>query len=305
MLTGRLVEAADYIFGMTHSHVDSVTLLFPHAAEKTFLLREFDETLDEYEKDISDPIGGSFETYAYTRDQIEQGIYSMFNFLEQSGGASAPRRALQAVVALGADHAGFRLKELLKQHLEGLGVPVSDQGTHSAEPADYPDYARLVAQSVADRKCDFGLLVCGTGIGMSITANKIPGVRAALVFNEEMAALSRQHNNANVLCIGARITPPEEAKKILSAFLTAQFEGGRHERRVNKMESTTPSVSKLKTVDPEIANAIFLERQRQQDNIELIASENFVSPAVHGSAGLGPDQQIRRRLPGQALVWRL
>lgn len=284
-LTGQLVDQADYIFGMTHSHVDSVTLLFPQAVEKTFLLREFDDTLDEFDKDISDPIGGSYETYAYTRDQIEQGIYSMFNFLEQSAATPALGESVKATIALGADHAGFRLKEVLKQYLEEMGLRVADQGTHSPESTDYPDYARLVAQSVADRKCDFGLLVCATGVGMSITANKTPGIRAALVFNEEMAALSRQHNNANVLCIGAKITPPEEAKKILRAFLSAQFEGGRHERRVNKMESSTPSVSKLKSVDPEIANAIYLERQRQQENIELIASENFVSPAVMEAQG--------------------
>ena len=105
-LTRELVEKSDYIFGMTHSHVDSVNLLFPQVSEKTFLLREFDETLDEYEKDISDPIGGSFETYVYTRDQIEQGIYSMLNFLEQSEAAPAARRTDgKIIMALGADHA--------------------------------------------------------------------------------------------------------------------------------------------------------------------------------------------------------
>jgi len=121
---------------------------------------------------------------------------------------------------------------------------------------------------------------------MSMAANKVPGVRAALVRDQQTATLSRQHNNANVLCLGAMTTPPEEAKKIVDAFLAAQFEGGRHERRVAKMESTvTPTSQRLQTVDPEIASAIFLERQRQQENIELIASENFVSPAVMEAQG--------------------
>jgi len=287
MLTPELVAQADYIFGMTHSHVDSVCLLFPQAAEKTFLLREFDDTLDEYEKDISDPIGGSFETYCHTRDQIEQGILSMLNFLEQSQTAPAPGNpAGKITIAIGSDHGGFALKETLREHLRQLGVDAHDFGTHSTDSVDYPDYARVVARSVAEGKFDFGLLVCTTGVGMSITANKIPGIRAALVFNEEMACLSRQHNNANVLCLGEKVTQPEEANKILAAFLAARFEGGRHERRVNKMEPTIPSPAlKLASVDPEIANAIFLERQRQQENIELIASENFVSPAVLEAQG--------------------
>src|SRR5690606_1145002 len=132
----------------------------------------------------------------------------------------------------------------------------------------------------------FGVLICTTGVGMSIAANKVPGVRAALVFSEEMADLARRHNDANVLCIGGKITPPEQAKRILDAFLAAQFEGGRHERRVNKMENSTISNNlKLATIDPEIANAIFLEKQRQQENIELIASENFTSPAVMEAQG--------------------
>jgi RpiB/LacA/LacB family sugar-phosphate isomerase len=287
VLTAELVREADYIFGMTHSHVESVNILFPQATEKTFLLREFDDTLDEYEKDISDPIGGSFEVYAYTRDQIEQGIYSMLGFLEQSGTSSDSLRGKKILsMALGADHAGFRLKETLKQHLMSQGVTVTDLGTHSPESTDYPDYARAVASHVLAQKSDFGLLVCSTGVGMSIAANKVAGIRAALVFNEEMAALSRQHNNANILCLGAKTTPPEEAKKILGVFLASQFEGGRHERRVNKMEpSTNPSVSKLKTVDPEIADAITLEYHRQQENIELIASENFTSLAVMEAQG--------------------
>ena len=133
---------------------------------------------------------------------------------------------------------------------------------------------------------EFGILICSTGVGMSMAANKIPGVRAALVVDEQTAALARQHNNANVLCLGAFNTAPEQAKKILATFLSAQFEGGRHERRISKMEHTTyPLNLRLQKIDPAIADAIFLEKQRQQENIELIASENFVSPAVMEAQG--------------------
>src|SRR5580658_8769504 len=242
MLTSELVDEADYIFGMTHSHVDSVNLLFPQATEKTFLLREFDETLDEFEKDISDPIGGTYATYAYCRDQIEQGIFSMLNFVEQTDqsqpppGANAKRR-----VAPGSVHAGFHRQEAFKGYWTGTPAAVSDTGASSAETCDYTDYAQAVGEAVAAGRQDFGLLICATGIGMSMAANKVPGIRAALVRDEHTAALARQHNNANVLCLGATSTSPDEARRILDVFLSSQFEGGRHAGRVGKMEhSSTP-----------------------------------------------------------------
>src|SRR6266436_5161792 len=117
MLTAELVNQADYIFGMTHGHVDAINLLYPQAVEKTFLLREFDDTLDVFEKDISDPIGGSYDVYLDCRDQIEQGIPSLLRFLEQSQGTGTVEGARIATVALGADHGGFELKESLKDYL--------------------------------------------------------------------------------------------------------------------------------------------------------------------------------------------
>ena len=281
-LTPELVHQADYIFGMTHSHVETVALLYPRAAEKTFLLREFDETLDQFEKDISDPIGGSYGVYLNCRDQIEQGIASLLRFI--GAGDLVPTKL--ATVAIGADHGGYELKQVLKQYLEERGVSVADFGTDSTESTDYPDYARAVAQSVASRKSEFGVLVCTTGVGMSIAANKVPGARAALVGDQETATLARRHNNANVLCLAGKTTAPENARKIVDTFLHTPFEGGRHERRVNKMEMRIIPVDyRLQTVDPEVAAAIDRERQRQQENIELIASENFTSPAVMEAQG--------------------
>jgi RpiB/LacA/LacB family sugar-phosphate isomerase len=284
MLTPELVHQADFIFGMTHSHVDTVMLLYPHAAEKVFLLREFDETLDLFEKDISDPIGGSYEVYVSCRDQIEQGIASLLRFIDQGEGTPAGNRA--ATIAIGADHGGYDLKEALKNHLQKRGVSVADFGAPSKESTDYPDFAQAVAHSVALRKAEFGLLICTTGVGMSITANKVPGVRAALVGDEQTAALARQHNNANVLCLAGKHTDAVEARKIIDAFLNARFEGGRHERRVNKMEArAVPSELRLRAVDPAIADLVDHERRRQQENIELIASENFTSLAVMEAQG--------------------
>lgn len=286
MLTPDLVHQADFIFGMTHSHIDTVMMLYPPAAEKTFLLREFDETLDQFEKDISDPIGGSFEVYLNCRDQIEQGIVSLLRFIDHRQLPLGPGSGKPAMVALGADHGGFHLKEAIRVHLEKRGISAADFGAKSIESSDYTDFAHAVAQSVAHRRAEFGVLICTTGVGMSIAANKVPGVRAALVSDADTAALARRHNNANVLCLAGGTTPPETAALIVDAFLNSSFEGGRHERRINKMETRiVPTDLRLQAIDPEIADAIELERQRQQDNIELIASENFTSPAVMEAQG--------------------
>ncbi|HET7625671.1 MAG TPA: RpiB/LacA/LacB family sugar-phosphate isomerase, partial [Verrucomicrobiae bacterium] len=188
MLTPELVEQADYIFGMTHSHVDTVMLLYPQAVEKTFLLREFDETLDTFEKDISDPIGAPYEVYLNCRDQIEQGIVSLLRFIEHNDPSAAAAGGKITSVAIGADHGGFELKESLKKYLEERGLNVTDFGAHSAEATDYPDFAQAVSQNVINHKAQLGVLVCTTGVGMSMAANKIPGIRAALVTDERMAA---------------------------------------------------------------------------------------------------------------------
>jgi len=167
MLTPEVVQQADYIFGMTHSHVDTVMLLYPQAAERIFLLREFDETLDSFEKDISDPIGGSYEVYLGCRDQIEQGIASLLRFLQAApeGGELVPSRL--ATIALGADHGGHDLREALKRHLENRGVSVADFGTGSKETAGFPDYAHAVAQTVALRRAEIGVLICTSSVNLS------------------------------------------------------------------------------------------------------------------------------------------
>jgi len=285
MLTPELVEEADYIFGMTHGHVESILLLYPQAAEKTFLLREFDDSVEGFSKDITDPIGGSYEVYVQCRDQIRDAIQSLLRILEQDQAAAARAAAHTGPVALGADHAGYELKQALVEALRQRGLEVLDLGTHTPDSTDYPDYAKAVARAVADHRARWGILCCSTGIGMSIAANKVPGVRAALVHDPETAALARRHNDANVLCFSGKRTTPEQALAIIDAFLEARFEGGRHERRVQKLETCCGPNLQLHHVDPAVAGLIEQERLRQQQNIELIASENFASPAVLEAQG--------------------
>ena len=138
-------------------------------------------------------------------------------------------------IAVGADHAGFEYKELLRKWLENNGYSFKDFGTYTTDSADYPDFAHPVATAVEKNEFEFGLLVCGSANGVAITANKHQGIRAAICWNEELASLARQHNNANVLCLPARYITIELAEKILDRFLHSSFEGGRHDRRVGKI----------------------------------------------------------------------
>lgn len=143
-------------------------------------------------------------------------------------------------IAIGADHAGYALKESLAAHLRDGGHEVIDLGTHSDERVDYPDYGAAVGRAVADATAELGVCVCGSGIGIAIAANKIPGVRAATVHDVTSAHLAREHNDANVVCLGERLVGPEVAKEALDAFVAASFAGGRHAGRVAKIDALLP-----------------------------------------------------------------
>lgn len=138
-------------------------------------------------------------------------------------------------IAIGSDHAGFEAKEKAKAELVALGVEVIDKGSHSLESVDYPDFGAAVARAVVSGEVERGVLVCGSGIGISIAANKIPGARAALCWNEETARLAREHNDANVMCFGSRFIEPEQAARMVRIFLETDFAGGRHAQRVEKL----------------------------------------------------------------------
>lgn len=138
-------------------------------------------------------------------------------------------------IAVGSDHAGYSLKKIILEHLNDKGVEVEDFGTYSDASCDYPDYALKVAEEVAAKNFEFGILVCGTGIGISISANKVPGIRAAVCSDTFSAHASREHNNANIIALGERIVGPGLAIDIVDTFLSSEFEGGRHQRRIDKI----------------------------------------------------------------------
>ena len=138
-------------------------------------------------------------------------------------------------IVIGCDHAAFELKEFLKEFLEKKSYTVTDVGTHSTASVDYPDFAHSLCKEIEEGRSELGVLLCGSGIGVSIAANRHNSIRAALATNTEMASLARQHNKANVVCLGARFTAPHYASVIVEAFLAASFEGGKHARRVGKL----------------------------------------------------------------------
>jgi len=205
-------------------------------------------------------------------------------------------------IAIGSDHGGYALKEALKEMLEGRKIPVEDTGCHNTESVDYPDFAAEVAERVSDGRVDQGILICTTGIGMSITANKFPRVRAALCTDPKMAEMTRKHNDANILCLGAAQTDETTAKVILEAWLAARFEGGRHGRRVDKMTvlaRESAGLEALHSQDPELCRTLCEEDRRQQKNIELIASENIVSQAVREAQGSRMTNKYAEGYPGK------
>ena len=138
-------------------------------------------------------------------------------------------------ICISSDHAGYKTKEFIKEHLIKSKISTIDLGPFFEKSVDYPDYAKKVSNRVSKRKSDVGILVCGSGTGMAISANKTKGIRAAVGYNVKSTQLSRQHNNANVLCLGSRLTKRKDIKKIIKIFLNTKFEGGRHKRRVKKI----------------------------------------------------------------------
>jgi glycine hydroxymethyltransferase len=193
-----------------------------------------------------------------------------------------------AKVVIGADHAGFELKEKIKIFLQEKGFEVEDKGTFSQDRVDYPDFARPVAEDVSSGKADLGILVCGTGIGMSIVSNKFPKVRSALVYNEYTARMAKAHTNANILVFSGRVISPEYAKVLLSTFFETSFEGNRHQERIEKindiekeiLDSFASYFRELRRFDPEVFDAIVKEFEKQETMINLIASENLTSLRV-------------------------
>lgn len=197
-------------------------------------------------------------------------------------------------IGVGADHGAVEVKDAVRDALRGAGHEVVDFGTDSDDAVDYADYAKEVALGVAEGYFDFGVLVCRSGIGMSIAANRVRGVRAAKVNSAAEAEVTRRHNDANVMCLGAMSATEEEAVEWAGIFLATEFEGGRHARRVDKAGG-----SPLALGDPEVAAAVSGEEKRQRHHVELIASENFASRAVMEAQGSVLTNKYAEGYPGR------
>ena len=309
-LTDEMVEEATHIFVMTRGHLDTLCMYFPEAAEKTFLVREFDpDTAGDGNPDVPDPIGLGIEAYFETRDTIKRALPGLLKFIESHASMTTPQtttapspstRTLR--IALGADHGGIELKQAVHTHLTKKGYVVTDFGAFSHDSVDYPDFAETVCHHLIAGESDFGVLFCKSGIGMSIAANRFPQIRAALLDSAADAAVTRRHNNANVLCLASNDVEPSAAANIVETFLTTAFEGGRHERRVEKLDhlgTSNASHPSLEEGDPEIFRAIEAEKLRQFENIELIASENFTSRAVMEAQGSCLTNKYAEGYPGR------
>jgi glycine hydroxymethyltransferase len=333
-LTREMVAGATHIFCMTRGHREAVEMMFPEAADKSFLVCEFCADDDLMGQDVPDPIGLGRYAYEETLETLKRALPSVIGFIDSTWknspvaarnptpmtpasadvsaadpdtatgspatsatGSSAASSATTATarpkrIIAGADHGGFKLKNVLVEHLRRKGYEVEDIGTHDHERVDYPDFADRVAKGVLHGEADTGLLVCTTGIGMTMAANRRPGIQAALLCDVKGAEMTRRHNNANIMAFNGN-ADEAAAKEMAEKFLNTEFEGGRHACRVAKMNEG------LLTSDPEVAAAIRDEELRQQNNIELIASENFVSRAVREAQGSVLTNKYAEGYPGK------
>jgi RpiB/LacA/LacB family sugar-phosphate isomerase len=307
-ITESLIQESDAIFVMTYSHLDHMIMLFPEASEKTFLIRHFEENVPAELREVYDPIGQTRDVYRATREQIKISMPRLLEWVKKSNSTQRTNPMKQKTVYIGADHGGVELKKTVKEWLVENHYLVEDVGAFSTESVDYPDYAGPVAKAVSSGKADFGVLLCKSGIGMSIAANKVCGVRAALISDAETASVTRHHNNANVMCLAANEIKPKKVKEIMEAWCNALFEGGRHTRRLEKMDAMTQgscggesasSAPSLQESDSVIYNLIQQEGKRQFENIELIASENFTSRAVMEAQGSCLTNKYAEGYPGR------
>lgn len=303
-VTAELVRQADLILVMTRDQQEELVQRFPEAAPRVRLLGSFGV---KPVGDIPDPIGQPLSGYRQTRDLINSAVSDVMLELwegrKEEAMQDSEKIAMQFRIAVGSDHGGFELKEAVKGYLQQRKVDVVDVGCFSAQSADYPDFGEKVARLVSEAEVDQGVLVCTTGIGMSIAANKFPRVRAALCLNPEMARLARRHNHANILVLAGAFTTVEEAVAILREWLANRPElGGRHERRVNKIARLERGLSEpveLYHADPEIYRVIVGEMRRQRENLELIASENYASRAVREACASVLTNKYAEGYPGK------
>ena len=305
-LTHEMLHEADLIVTMTEGHRHTILQASPEAADRVFRLKSFGQ--DDPQGDVGDPIGAPLAVYRAVRDEIDSALADLILYLRDqpdwvveppSHPSSSPMKNMK--IAIAADHGGLDTKTRIASLLRKHDLDVVDLGTHDADSVDYPDYAAKVAGMVSDGEVDQGVLVCTTGIGMSIAANKVPRVRAALVTNPEFARLARSHNNANVLALPGDLEK-ETLEDIVNNWLSVDFEAGRHQRRIGKIDQiarTQNDPIAVAEIDPEVYAALKKENRRQVRNIELIASENYASSAVRACGGSLMTNKYAEGYPGK------
>jgi RpiB/LacA/LacB family sugar-phosphate isomerase len=329
-VSSSLIQEVTHIFAMSAGHLHAIEMMYPEAADKVYLLSEFSPDDKIRGRDIQDPFGGGRRDYEHTLRTLQKLLPTILAYIDQTfdrnhqpTAAATPSPTNQAMhasasandpaattlspdtlvqsIALGSDHGGVELKDALVAHLRGIGKTVHDLGTHGKESVDFPDFAEEVCARVLSGEADAGVLVCTTGIGMSITANRHPGIQAALVHDAKTARITREHNSSNVLCLAGTTTSTAEGVAILEAFIsTPTADGERHLRRVGKMNSLRKRAADVvRQKDPAIADVIEGEELRQQGNIELIASENFASRAVQAAQGSCLTNKYAEGYPGR------
>lgn len=218
----------DWILCMTKSQMLVMNHRFSGISERT---RTLALTAAGLPADIADPFGGPMESYLETFEEIHDAVVKLVVELKEE----KEKGAYIMKIGLGSDHGGFELKKTILDHLAEKGIVCEDFGTYTKDSCDYPDYGYKVAEAVVSGACDLGILVCGTGIGISLAANKVDGIRCAVVSDTFSAEMSRAHNNANVLALGERVVGKGLALKIVDTWLATEFEGGRHQLRVDKI----------------------------------------------------------------------
>lgn len=226
-LDANLILNADYILTMTGVQRDYLQDKF---SDKVPVIHTINDFASKGDKDIIDPLGRGLEAYQECAAQLKELLPQVINKLQELEKFGQEKNEL----VIGGDHAGLELKKILIEALKADNYEIIDCGTFSAESVDYPDFAEKVATVVLRHKIK-GIIICGTGIGISIAANKIPGIRAALCYNLETARLAREHNDANIIALGARMLDTQLAIDIVETFLTTEFAAGRHQRRVDKI----------------------------------------------------------------------
>ncbi|MDD2573835.1 MAG: ribose 5-phosphate isomerase B [Bacillota bacterium] len=229
------LEKADLVLTMTSAHKRAVLEMAPAISDKVFTLKEYvDGDLEDNSCDISDPFGGTVEDYRACVGEIEGTLKKLVDRIK-TGSLKRETEDQRMKIAIGSDHGGFELKENIKEFLLSEGIEHTDFGTFDLSSVDYPDFAGEVASAVASGEYDRGILCCGTGIGISIAANKVPGIRAALCGDCFSAKMSRKHNDANILCMGGRVVGKGLGLEIAKTWLETGFDGGRHQRRIDKI----------------------------------------------------------------------